>query len=187
MINYSLLAKAQDYYSNHGFQYIEVPWYVSDEAKDITRPIDKPKSEDYKLSVNNKYLVASGEQGFLYLYMKGFLPPGKYCTITPCFRFEEIDSIHKKVFMKCELIHILADMEETQGLLDDMVAEAARFYSSIGLEVTEAITGSASVDLEYHETELGSYGFRSYKGIRWVYGTGCAEPRTSFVMKGWRS
>lgn len=172
MINYSLLAKAQEYYSNHGFQYIEVPWYVSDEVINLTRPYDKSEDTNYKLSVNNKYLVASGEQGFLYLYMKGFLPVGKYCTITPCFRFEEIDSIHKKVFMKCELIHILSNKESTGGVLDNMVSKATQFYRSIGLKITESITGPVSVDLDYKSIELGSYGFRSYKGINWVYGTG---------------
>ena len=48
--------------------------------------------------------MASGEQSFLYLYLKNFLPKGKYQTVTPCFREEVFDETHTKYFMKNELI-----------------------------------------------------------------------------------
>jgi hypothetical protein len=67
VVNYNLLGDSVDFYKNQDFKYIEVPWYVSEEIKSCTRPSDKSNDTDYKISVNNKYLIASGEQGFLYL------------------------------------------------------------------------------------------------------------------------
>jgi seryl-tRNA synthetase len=187
MINYELLAKAQKFYELNGFKYIETPWYVSKEIKDITRPEIADIKNDYILSVNKKYLVASGEQSFLYLYTKGFLPPGKYCTITPCFRFEEIDIFHKKVFMKCELISILdpsVELADVDSLVYPVINLAHEFFTSIGLPgvYSSIIEPHIQKDLNFMGVELGSYGYRSYKDIRWIYGTGCAEPRTSSCL-----
>lgn len=183
MINYNLLAKAQEYYSQKGFTYIEVPWYVSEEVINMTRPIDKSKETNYKISTNNKYLVASGEQGFIYLHMKGFLPEGRYCTITPCFRFDEINSIHRKVFMKCELIHILNENKNPSGDLSSMIDLARGFYDTLELETRKIIVEDHFDLIDKEDIELGSYGIREFKKIKWIYGTGCAEPRTSYCLK----
>jgi hypothetical protein len=45
--------------------------------------ITKPKDRiSFQLKHNDKCLVASGEQSFLYLYLKDFLPKGKFQAIT---------------------------------------------------------------------------------------------------------
>jgi hypothetical protein len=67
------------FYESFGFKRIESPWTVTKDVSDITKP---PGGKD-------KVLVASGEQSFLYLYLKGFLPRGRYQTVTPCFREQE--------------------------------------------------------------------------------------------------
>jgi len=36
---------------------------------------------------------------------------------------------------------------------------------------------------DYNGVELGSYGIRECKFLKWIYGTGCAEPRLSQVIK----
>lgn len=101
MIDYNLLNESLEYYNSNGFTRIESPWSVAKEIDDITRPEEKIP---FQLKHNNKCLVASGEQSFLYLYLKGFLPLGKFQTITPCFRSDDFDLLHTKYFMKNELI-----------------------------------------------------------------------------------
>src|SRR4051812_17183406 len=101
MIDYKLLDDSIIYYEGKGFKRIESPWAVSENVDNITKPFDRVS---FQLKHNNKCLVASGEQSFLYLYLKGFLPHGQFQTITPCFRFESFDFLHTKYFMKNELI-----------------------------------------------------------------------------------
>jgi len=191
MVDYKLLGESVDFYKKEGFNYIEAPWYVSDEIKSITRPENCSKEFDYYLPLNNKFLVASGEQSFLYLYSKGFISEGTYQTITPCFRFEEINILHKKVFMKNELIKLfnvrLLDSEIKSTVLEQLdIANA--FFSVIGIKNIEVreVKQSNSImnyDIEADGIELGSYGYREYKDMYWIYSTGCAEPRTSIVLR----
>lgn len=192
MIDYNLLSKSVEFYKAHDFTYIEVPWYVSEEIKNCTRPINKDKSTDYKLSVNDKYLIASGEQGFLYLMAKGFIANGLYQTITPCFRYEEIDILHKKVFMKNELIsildHRLTNDSDINYLVESIMIPPEEFFNNYFNDKVEIVqvpqeTSILNYDIMYKGIELGSYGYREYKGLYWIYGTGCAEPRTSNLIK----
>ena len=109
MINYGLLQEASDYYESIGYPRVESPWLVTEAISNITKPmsatnyyVTKEYRGDYK-----KVFVASGEQSFLYLINKGFLPKsGKYHTITPCMRNDSFDDKHSKYFMKLELIEI---------------------------------------------------------------------------------
>lgn len=101
MINYQIIQDSIDYYSKCGFERIESPWAVSAEVANITKPEGKT---NFIINHNDKALVASGEQSFLYLYLKGFLPKGCYQTVTPCFRYENFDILHTKYFIKNELI-----------------------------------------------------------------------------------
>lgn len=108
-INYSIIAEAVKAYTALGYQQIEVPWWATGNVINITKPTVANSREDYQISANGKYLLASGEQGFLYLANKGQLPPGKYQTVTPCFRNEPYDETHSKQFMKLELIDLQAE------------------------------------------------------------------------------
>lgn len=75
MINYKIIADSIDYYENNGFIRIESPWTVSEYVDNLTKPKDRIS---FQLKHNNKCLVASGEQAFLYLYLKDFLPKGQF-------------------------------------------------------------------------------------------------------------
>ena len=80
MIDYKILNDSILYYESKGFKRIEAPWTVSENVDNITKPKDRLS---FQLKHNNKCLVASGEQSFLYLYLKNFLPLGQYQTVTP--------------------------------------------------------------------------------------------------------
>lgn len=101
MIDYGRLDRSLNFYEKFGFKRIESPWTVTKAISEITKPKDKI---DWEINGKDKVLVASGEQSFLYLYLKGFLPKGRYQTITPCFREDIFDETHTKYFIKNELI-----------------------------------------------------------------------------------
>lgn len=177
MINFDILAKSVGFYESKGFQRIESPWTVTKQVSDITRP---PLAKEFQLvHENGKVLVASGEQSFLYLYLKGFLPLGMYQTVTPCYRHDSFDQLHTKYFIKNELIKT-----ESTTLADlDMVISAAKGFFETYLGTVEVITtGENQFDLSFKGTELGSYGIRSCEFLTWIYGTGVAEPRLSSLL-----
>lgn len=185
MIDYKNLANSVDFYKDKGYVPIEVPWTVSEYVDDITKPVDRIH---YQLKHNNKCLVASGEQGFLYLYLKDYLPKGKFQTITPCFRDEPYDLFHEKCFMKNELI--ITD-EVSKDMLFKIIDDAKFFFiKTIGcpenkIEVFGTDSDGLSYDIFFNDIELGSYGIRETEFIKWIYGTGCAEPRTSKCKDIW--
>jgi len=182
MINYDNIHKSILFYEKHRYTRIESPWTVTSAVSNITKPIG---GKDFTVLEKNKVLVASGEQSFLYLYVKGFLPKGKFQTVTPCFRDEIFDTTHSKYFIKNELI--ITD-EVHIGTLMSMVVHSKVFFKSIlgdKFEIEDIRTGDDSFDIvakiNDKEYELGSYGIRHCEFLSWVYGTGCAEPRLSFV------
>lgn len=198
MIDYKNLADSVEFYRQKEFAPIEVPWTVTEYVDDITKPADRIH---YQLKHNNKCLVASGEQGFLYLYLKDYLPLGRFQTITPCFRDEQYDLFHEKCFMKNELI--ITDKVDKESL-DDMISKAREFFcGSIGcpdsyIEVVKTDDNEFSYDINFkdfvlgsngydrRDVELGSYGIRKTEFLTWIYGTGCAEPRLSKCRKLYR-
>ncbi len=177
MIDYKLLDDSINYYETNGFKRIESPWTVSEPVDNITKPSDRIS---FQLKHNNKCLVASGEQSFLYLYLKKFLPKGQFQTITPCFRYESFDFLHTKYFMKNELIK--TDVVNRTELLK-VVDIAVGFYQPLFKPQLHIITTEDGYDIEVGGKELGSYGIRSCEFLDWIYATGCAEPRTSSLIK----
>ncbi len=99
-IDYNILNDSLYYYSSNGFTYVEVPWMVDDNISDITKPTER---KNFYID-NKKVLVASGEQSFMQMINDSKLNHGRYVTLTPCFRDETMDEIHKQYFMKTELI-----------------------------------------------------------------------------------
>jgi hypothetical protein len=182
MIDYQKLADSVTYYEGKGFRRIESPWTVTRQVSEITKPADRKefalKHED------GKVLVASGEQSFLYLYLKGFLPLGQYQTITPCFRHEAFDPLHTKYFVKNELI-------ETQNVCEERLMEMviiakdffARYFPEKDLQIVGDGITALGYDITYKGVELGSYGIRSCDFVEWIYATGIAEPRVSATIK----
>jgi hypothetical protein len=177
MINYTIIADSIEYYKAHGFKRIESPWTVTSAISAITKPIE---AENFSIIEKNKVLVASGEQSFLYLYNKGFLPKGMFQTVTPCFRNDVFDTLHTKYFIKNELIKtdVVNESELTR-----MIKTAAIFFEKyLGIDVQIVKTGIMSYDINYKDIELGSYGIRKCAFLTWIYGTGVAEPRLSMVL-----
>lgn len=175
MINYKIIAESNDYYEEMGFKRIESPWTVSQYVDNITKPKDKIS---FQLKHNNKCLVASGEQSFLYLYLKDFLPKGQFQTTTPCFRFESFDYSHTKYFIKNELIKTdLVNNDE----LDRIVNICFNFFKQY-IPDLNVIKTNIGYDIEHNGNELGSYGIRENEYLKWIYATGCAEPRLSKII-----
>lgn len=188
MINYRLISDAIEHYKSCGFRQIDTPWRVSKEIMEITRPEFVPKNSGYVVHSNNKTkeLVASGEQSFLYLIMKGYLPDGKYQTTTPCFRNENHDVYHKKEFLKTELI--IVNPVDVESELNNIISDAKSFFmkyiDSEKIKIKKVECHSIiNYDIEINGVEVGSYGLRKFKHISWIYGTGIAEPRFSRVIK----
>ena len=175
MIDYKLISESIDYYENSGFKRIESPWTVSEYIDNITKPKDVLS---FQLKHNNKCLVASGEQSFLYLYLKDFLPKGEFQTTTPCFRFESFDYSHTKYFIKNELIKTdLVNVSELIRITDLCFNFFKKYIPNI-----EVIKTDIGYDIEYDGNELGSYGIRENEYLKWIYATGCAEPRLSKII-----
>ena len=164
------------FYEKNGFKRIESPWTVSEYVDNLTKPKDRIS---FQLKHNNKCLVASGEQSFLYLYLKDFLPKGQFQTITPCFRFEEFDFSHTKYFMKNELIK--TDIVNTTEL--EKIVDTCQLFFKTYLKNLDIIKTDIGYDIEYKGYELGSYGIRENEFLTWIYATGCAEPRLSKIIQ----
>lgn len=180
MIDYKNIQLSIENYELYNFSRIESPWTVTPYISGLTKPADKI---DYKLEHNKKVLVASGEQSFLYLYLKGFLPKGTYQTVTPCYRDEIFDLTHTKYFLKNELIDTLHVNEDSLMAMINMCCMFFKKNLKYPGEVKVIKTGDSSYDIEYKGVEIGSYGIRSCEFLEWIYGTGLAEPRFSTCQK----
>jgi hypothetical protein len=184
-INYQFLADAAKFYGPF-YPEIQVPWFISDKALEATMPPQARRS--FTTFAGN--LVASGEQSYVQMMMDGTMPAGNWSCVTPCFRDEEYNKYHQIAFMKMELIsfparykdwddgthHKVCEME-----MRKMMVKALDFFSQY--LPAEIIKTDIGYDIQAGSIELGSYGIRQSMGFRWVYGTGCAEPRLSQVLK----
>lgn len=196
--NWSNLADAVQYYTKRGYNYIDVPWWVTREALKITCP---PGTSVYSLDVNNKCLIASGEQAFLYMLLKGqLIPYTHYQTVTPCFRDDAHDLEHRKNFMKNELFYWCPGTNFVRAAIaqQDMTFSASGFFKlkfdglqhRLDVQSTDhygAVKGHSEdiiAVIDCAGIELGSYGVRYRSSIGyWAYGTGCAEPRLSSTIE----
>jgi hypothetical protein len=176
MLDLERLATAEKYYREAGYTPVETPWIIGPEGYFATAPKDKDMVPFVTLG---GYLVASGEQGFLQL-MLGGRDPGRAYTTTPCFRHERYDDLHQPYFMKVELIDT---HDVTEAGLARVLGDARTLFEQFIETRVEAI-GDGSYDIVAADTgiELGSYGIREKFGLRWVYGTGLAEPRLAMAI-----
>ena len=176
MIDYQLIGKAVTYYKNLGYKFIDVPWYVSMKAIESTLP---PGLKTF--SFEDKYLVGSAEQSFVQLMLDGEISSGKYVAVSPCFRDEIEDELHKKSFMKVELISIDRDPMSVIDLYQD----AFSFFKdnmAVGSSI-KMVNTEDGFDICINGIEVGSYGRRQYENFYWSYGTGLAEPRFSNIKE----
>lgn len=190
MIDYQKISTAQDFYQGAGFLPKQVPWTISKKAWEITSP---EGSQAYQ--VDEKYLVASGEQSFLELVIQDDLPYGNYQCITPCFRDEIAHTeLNKPYFLKLELFdyaYVGFNVELLSSRMIETAGKCLQFFrryldcNLIETEVEDPLVISPTYDIVSAQgVELGSYGIREHPLIgRWIYATGCAEPRLSQAMK----
>lgn len=186
MIDYLKIAKSVEFYEKKGYMRLEVPWMISQEIAQLTKP---PQAKDYIIKESEKVLVASAELSFLYLANKGQLPKGMYQATTPCFRNEPVDLLHRKNFIKNELINT-KNISHKQ--LKETINDAFLFFSlyidkkKLKIVKTEAYKSDINYDIvvlvNNEELELGSYGIRQCEILKWIYGTGLAEPRLTLIM-----
>lgn len=175
MINYQFVVEALEWYEKQTFKQIEVPWLVSREAIDVTRP---KSARPFETPLG--CVVASGEQSFIQMMMDGKLKAGNYCCATPCFRDEPVvDDLHRTSFFKLELISAWPNQE--QQALKDMIHCALCFH--LNYLRARVLKTEEGYDIVCQGIELGSYGIRKHGNLRWVYGTGVALPRMSMAMK----
>lgn len=184
MINWHLFSKAITSYAHLGYQLIEVPWLVDQQAINVTLP---PSATPFTVSGCGELnqLVGSAEQSFIYLALQGKLSPGKYMALTPCFRDDKEDELHHKYFMKLELIDINPEPSTVPGeelwSYDQVMQDAKYVLSHLTRKLIKIEKTKEGSDLTIDGIEIGSYGVRNHKNIIWVYGTGLAEPRFSKV------
>lgn len=196
MIDYNLVQMAVADYQLEGFEYLETPWVVSEEALKVTLPADK---EGYQLHKCIPYdhpilptqipywLVGSAEQGFIQLMLEGKLSKGKYCSAGPCFRDDKPDEWHHPYFFKVELIDYLPEKPDVLSMLNaakfqleqmaQIIVASQDYARSIPSFTLEVVPTEEGHDLMLDGIELGSYGLRKYQNHTWVYGTGLALPR----------
>lgn len=207
VVNYHSLILALEYYTALGYERIEVPWAVKRSTIDITargrlapvlRRDGMAEISDHASEAS--YIVGSGEQGFLELELNPDtqLAPGKYCTLTPCFRPGDVDgAFHQEWFMKVELFR--TDVIDRDAV-DEMIWDATVFMQQDlrahdyhierfdtpeeNIMIPHLKTGTIfSADLNLNGIEVGSYGIRTCPDLDWVYGTGLAEPRYSQAIE----
>jgi hypothetical protein len=189
LLSFQYLLEAKEFYASKGWTYIETPWVASAEAMNITRPAYVPV-------LTQPAFVASGEQSFLDLIVNRSLKPGKWQTLTPCYRSQDGDAddgLHFSQFYKLELMWYKSQSEPHPEDPIRVIQDVAEFmyrwdWEPIVKTVTDEPRAECETwlayDLEYDWTELGSYGNRFHKEIGyWVYGTGLAEPRFSDVIR----
>lgn len=175
IIDYSNILAAEDYYESQGYLKASVPWIVGNEAYNITRP--SFAGRDFTTLGGN--LIASAEQAFIELMLQE-INIDKAQATTPCFRDEEHNELNHTYFMKTELINTNATNENLVLMIDQ-----ARIFFSAYLPVKIIETGHLTFDIitQQGSIELGSYGIREYKDLKWIYGTGVAEPRLTQVQE----
>ena len=175
-VNWAKIGEAVEWYKSIGYEYLEVPWIVGDEAYKGTAP---PWVEDYKTLGGN--LVASGEQSFMQMLAEG-KKIGKAVCCTPCFRADGNDEYHKQYFVKVELINTDVTDENLKSMIWDARYFLESRYPLFNCGLVKFFDGTYDLTGMVLGTELGSYGIREWQGHKWIYGTGLAEPRASQVQ-----
>lgn len=186
-IDYHIVDNALNYYSTIGYIPQEVPWVVSREAYEITKPVSSKEIS------SDRNFVASGEQSFLELVLDGKLLNGMHVCATPCYRpWDPFDSLHRQQFFKVELMSLCLEEPSMASLLA-LMKDAKRFMERYVFAIDEIESPDeprlgcktiVNYDLMKRGIELGSYGIRHSEKIGyWIYGTGVAFPRILMAME----
>lgn len=188
-----LMDSAIELLCQQGFIFVDLPWVVQRQYSDATRP---PTAQDFETPMGS--LVASGEQSFLQMWVRGELPPMQkgalgYVGWTPCFRDEPVlDQLHQTMFLKVEWFvpetfsrspDLPKLMEIQMGVFRNL---ATHYLSTSYREVKNALTivkmDNGSYDINACGIEIGSYGRRGFDSHSYAYGTGLALPRFTTAL-----
>lgn len=179
MIDYLRLSDASKFYKKSGYEIVDL------DRISLEQTITMISSSDGGIvSRQIGHLTGSAEQAFLHMANNLDLAPGKYQSTNPCFSLEPNPGpFHQFYFMKNELFW----NEPGVGIKEwsHMVSDSVSFFSSF-LEVEVVSTGKYKCDIvsKGKQIELGSYGISEHLGMgRWIYGTGCAEPRLTKAIE----
>lgn len=181
LIDWSLLAKAAQFYAQAGFTQTETPYALPEVYHSYTKPHNDPS-----FILNNGVfkeqpheLVGSAEQGFIYLILNDLVhTQEKLFSITPCFRCDNYDDLHQPWFMKLELFHYSSEFNDII-LMVNLVKKFLELQTKSPLIIVN--TTVTSYDLELNGIEVASFGFRVVEGLTFIYGTGLALPRFSIA------
>lgn len=182
IISYQRLAEAIAYYKELGYQYIEVPWWVTEDITRVTLP--EPLQPIRVGDTDQEFdFIGSAEQGFIDLFNTASLRANTlYVSCSPCIRREQEDALHQQSFMKVELFafienegeHSYDQARQYVTILKNHAKEFMSKYHAVG----EANLGYDTIDLFVNDIEVGSYGIRNEVDDWYlIYGTGLAEPR----------
>ena len=138
LINYML-----DFNAARGFEEVSVPYMVNATALQGTGQLPKFEEDLYKMDDEDLYLIPTAEVPLTNLFNDEILQedqlPIKLTAHTPCFRKEAGSAgrdtrgiIRQHQFHKVELVSITKP-EESNAMLDSMVACASELLESLGL------------------------------------------------------
>ena len=178
MIDFHKISHALLMARTSGYRQLDTDWIVPAQFAAVTKP---PDAIPYNVSGSmSGELVASGEIGLMMQAHNFPEPDLKLVTCTPCFRHETeyIPGYKQRWFLKVELM--------IANPTDDL--RAAAEVMSMAKIIMGTWTRKLSFDPEIGDLhvggiEVGSYGIREFKGFRWAYGTGLAEPRFSWALE----
>lgn len=184
-IDLALIHKATQWYMDKGCLLTSVPYLVDPDIMDSTCPegvIDKRFTH-----VEGKQYVASAEQSFLQMEKDGkfTIDQSPMIALTPCYRDEAIlDETHLNIFLKLEIFEYNPESVSADYFWAN---EMRNFLWENGLNTQIKPTDLGFDVLDRFGLELGSFGYRvSPKGVKYVYGTGLAEPRASLAISKFR-
>lgn len=189
-IDYYKINQAVNYYTRTDYEYIEVPWIVSEESHRSLIPFQESDPRYFENKLPDGHLVGSAEAGFFQKMLDETLFWRSYCAVTPCFRTAtEIDDWHLRHFMKVELCFYFGKKqltEEDQKKSTLNLLEDAKIFFSYFIPLNDLLTVETDIGFDIIERktniELGSYGYRSKNEHTWCYGTGLALPRLDQVI-----
>lgn len=163
-IDFDLLIKAINFYTEKGYKPISAPLLVDEDIIKVT-------TDRKPLKNNGLCFVGSAEQSFLQLLKNGakISDNFKYMLISPCQRNEPtINEQHLNIFLKIELISKCSNM-----------FDAFDFFHSVmhGNDIEFVNFEKDITDININGIEVGSYGKRFYNDVIFHFGTGLALPR----------
>lgn len=180
----SRFSKAAAWWIEHGAHWVDLPWVVPARFMLATRPTDIQVRD---VATPYGFLVASGEQAFLWLDEQKRLDAHTWIGWSPCFRDEPVlDELHQYAFIKLELYRPLGPNDSSAEALTHFVDLAQKGFEVLsGITPQKRAVSDNQIDLEIKGIEVGSYGIRPHPtliGRTYVYGTALAEPRLSKAL-----